>query len=78
MVEVSRREKQEGIIPDPDVDTYIKVLLVSLSSFSPLFLALPICIISNRMSLVYNVTSREAAACFYTGFCWLYKGYDDI
>lgn len=26
-MEVSRREKEEGIVPDPDIDTYMKVLL---------------------------------------------------
>lgn len=26
MLEVSKREKEAGIIPDPDVDTYMKVL----------------------------------------------------
>ena len=25
MMEVSRREKEAGIIPDPDVDAYLKV-----------------------------------------------------
>jgi len=25
MLEVSRREKEAGIVPDPDVDTYMKV-----------------------------------------------------
>jgi hypothetical protein len=27
MVEVSRREKEAGIVPDPDVDTYMKVII---------------------------------------------------
>lgn len=27
MIEVSRKEKEAGIVPDPDVDTYMKVLL---------------------------------------------------
>lgn len=26
-MEVSRREKEEGIVPDPDIDTYMKVFL---------------------------------------------------
>jgi len=25
MIEVCRREKQEGIVPDPDIDAYMKV-----------------------------------------------------
>ncbi|KAE9446509.1 hypothetical protein C3L33_21582, partial [Rhododendron williamsianum] len=36
MVEVSTREKQAGVVPDPDIDTYMKVLLVSLIFLSPL------------------------------------------
>lgn len=27
MAEVSRRERQAGIIPDPDIDTYMKVVM---------------------------------------------------
>lgn len=27
MVEVSRREREAGIIPDPDIDTYMKVVM---------------------------------------------------
>ena len=27
MMEVSRREKEAGIVPDPDIDTYMKVLI---------------------------------------------------
>lgn len=27
MVEVSRREKEAGVFPDPDIDTYMKVSL---------------------------------------------------
>lgn len=27
MMEVSRREKEEGIVPDPDIDTYMKVFI---------------------------------------------------
>ncbi|KAE9446717.1 hypothetical protein C3L33_21385, partial [Rhododendron williamsianum] len=42
MVEVSRREKQAGVVPDPDVHTYMKVLLLSVFFF-PLFLVLPKC-----------------------------------
>lgn len=45
MVEVSRREKQAGVVPDPDVDTYMKVPLLSVFFF-PLFLVLPICFMS--------------------------------
>ena len=26
-MEVSRREKEEGIVPDPDIDTYMKVFI---------------------------------------------------
>lgn len=26
MIEVSRREKEAGVVPDPDIDTYMKVL----------------------------------------------------
>lgn len=29
MVEVSRREKEAGIVPDPDVDTYMKVHIIT-------------------------------------------------
>lgn len=42
MNEVSRREKQAGVVPDPDVHTYMKVLLLSVFFF-PLFLVLPNC-----------------------------------
>ena len=35
MVEVSKREKQAGVVPDPDIDTYMKVPLVSLIFFFP-------------------------------------------
>jgi hypothetical protein len=28
MMEVSRREKEAGIVPDPDVDTYMKVIVI--------------------------------------------------
>ena len=34
MVEVSKREKEAGIIPDPDVDTYMKVPFASPVFFS--------------------------------------------
>lgn len=27
MIEVSRREKEAGIVPDPDIDTYMKVTI---------------------------------------------------
>jgi hypothetical protein len=30
MIEVNRREKEGGIIPDPDVDTFMKVKFYSL------------------------------------------------
>lgn len=30
MVEVTRREKEAGIVPDPDVDTYMKVQIIML------------------------------------------------
>lgn len=29
MMEVSRREKEAGIVPDPDIDTYMKVVVKS-------------------------------------------------
>jgi len=28
VAEITRREKEEGIIPDADIDTYMKVVLV--------------------------------------------------
>jgi len=28
VAEITRREKEEGIIPDADIDTYMKVILV--------------------------------------------------
>ena len=31
-IEVSKREKEAGIIPDPDIDTYMKVMLHLWSS----------------------------------------------
>ncbi|KAJ0501329.1 putative ATPase, AAA-type, core, P-loop containing nucleoside triphosphate hydrolase [Helianthus annuus] len=31
MMEVNRREKEGGIIPDPDIDTFIKVLDIDMS-----------------------------------------------
>lgn len=30
MAEVSRREEEAGVVPDPVIDTYMKVLLLSL------------------------------------------------
>ncbi|KAK3441449.1 hypothetical protein EUGRSUZ_B01809 [Eucalyptus grandis] len=33
MMEISRREKEAGIVPDPDIDTYMKVPLVTISHF---------------------------------------------
>lgn len=30
MVEVTRREKEAGIVPDPDVDTYMKVQIIMI------------------------------------------------
>lgn len=35
MLEVSKREKEAGIIPDPDVDTYMKVIQPLLLFFIP-------------------------------------------
>lgn len=37
MVEVSRREKQAGIVPDPDVDAYMKVPKMPCSQCSAEF-----------------------------------------
>ena len=34
MVEVSEREKEAGVVPDPDIDTYMKVTIASLVFFS--------------------------------------------
>lgn len=47
MLEVSKREKEAGIIPDPDIDTYMKVLHAFLLSSFPclqvhLYLAPPV------------------------------------
>lgn len=33
MVELSRREKEAGILPDPNIDTYMKVILASTYIF---------------------------------------------
>lgn len=30
MLEVTKREKEAGIVPDPDIDTYMKVLKIQL------------------------------------------------
>lgn len=39
MLEVSRREKEAGIVPDPDIDTYMKVpFLDFLGAFLSLFM----------------------------------------
>lgn len=40
MLEVSRREKQAGIVPDPDIDTYMKVTLASPICFPCLWSSL--------------------------------------
>lgn len=32
-MEVSKREKEAGIVPDPDIDTYMKVLYLYSESF---------------------------------------------
>jgi hypothetical protein len=37
MVEVSKREKEAGIIPDPDIDTYMEVPAASSVSFPSTF-----------------------------------------
>ena len=37
MVEVSKREKEAGIIPDPDIDTYMKVPVASPVPFPSTF-----------------------------------------
>lgn len=34
MMEISRREKQGGIIPDLDIDTYMKVMTSTFLSFN--------------------------------------------
>lgn len=34
MMEISRREKQEGIVPDLDIDTYMKVMTSTFLSFN--------------------------------------------
>ncbi|KAG5525525.1 hypothetical protein RHGRI_031986 [Rhododendron griersonianum] len=52
MVEVSRREKQAGVVPDPDVHTYMKVLLLSVFFF-PLFLVLPKCFMRHIWYSIY-------------------------
>lgn len=31
MMEVSRREKAAGIVPDPDIDTYMKVHYIRMN-----------------------------------------------
>lgn len=33
MMEVSRREKEAGIFPDPDIDTYMKVIDLNACKF---------------------------------------------
>lgn len=33
MMEVNRREKEGGIIPDPYIDTFMKVTYLNLNSF---------------------------------------------
>ncbi|KAE9446707.1 hypothetical protein C3L33_21390, partial [Rhododendron williamsianum] len=40
MAEVIRREKQARVVPDPDIDTYMKVMLVSVVFSFPMFLQL--------------------------------------
>lgn len=37
MAEVSRREEEAQVVPDPDIDTYMKVLLLSLIFSLPRF-----------------------------------------
>lgn len=34
MLEVSRREKEAGIVPDPDIDTYMKVNIYNRTALS--------------------------------------------
>ena len=40
MTEISIREKVAGIVPDPDVDTYMKVLYFYSDSFHSMFWSL--------------------------------------
>lgn len=36
MTDLSRREKEAGVVPDPDIDTYMKVVLTSIVFISSL------------------------------------------
>ena len=38
MVEVSKREKEAGVVPDPDIDTYMKVTVAF-----PVFISFHVC-----------------------------------
>jgi hypothetical protein len=37
MMEIGKREKEAGVVPDPDIDTYMKVPVSSLVFFSFMF-----------------------------------------
>lgn len=34
VAEITRKEKEAGIIPDPDIDTYMKVIIVKITYMS--------------------------------------------
>ncbi|KAI7979748.1 Pleiotropic drug resistance protein 3 [Camellia lanceoleosa] len=69
MIEVSEREKQAGIVPDPDIDTYMKVILVSLVFFFSLVSG-----VSTMFLEGWNLWNlecypmRNQSPCIYTGF----------
>jgi hypothetical protein len=33
MTEITRKEKEQGIFPDPDIDTYMKVIIVVRTNY---------------------------------------------
>lgn len=44
LMEVSRREKEAGIVPDPDLDAYMKVMYcISLSCPPPCHVQISLC-----------------------------------
>lgn len=60
MMEVSRREKQEGIVPDPDVDAYMKVYLRCLSAISWCMYSISPNVMNNFLLQAISVNGLES------------------
>ena len=79
MVEVSKREKQAGVVPDPDIDAYMKVPLVSLIFFFSLCFWRFQYRSGGIESPDFGISPHEKhRMCFSKGFCLLFKQNKDL